>query len=262
MKTFKFIAAFFFLAMISACVDMEENIVIHEDNSGVYTISMDLGKMMKMISQMGGANNSEMKAFEKMDSTIYLKESVLASDSLTSAEKELYKESFIHIHSDEVKEQMKITMTCPFKTMSQLPEIKENFFKALDKLKALEKISGKSKDPEMPEENGEMAGKVLTPGSDNNYKFTAIPGKITNTVINAEVFKKELLSDSTMIAMQQLTALMGEMTYKTTVTTPRAIKKYSGNNSEISVDKRTVIFKNTMTEMIEHPEKLEYQVEY
>ena len=98
MKTLKLIAAFFFLTMISACVDMEENIVIHEDNSGVYTLSMDLGKMMKMINQMGGGNSSEMKALENLDSTVYLKESVLASDSLTSAEKELYKESFIHIH--------------------------------------------------------------------------------------------------------------------------------------------------------------------
>ena len=261
MKTFKFIAAFFFLAMISACVDMEENIVIHEDNSGVYTISMDMGKMMKMINQMGGGNSSEMKALENLDSTVYLKESVLATDSLTAAEKELYKESFIHIHSDEAKEQMKITMTCPFKMLSQLPEIKENFFKALDKLKAFEKIAGKASDPEIQKDT-ETPGKVLTPGSNNNYTFTAVPGKITNTVINAEGFKKELLSDSTMIAMQQLTAMMGEMTYKTTITAPREIKKYSGNNAELSGDKKMVIFKNTLTEMIEHPEKLEYQVEY
>lgn len=261
MKKFKLIAGFFFLTMISACLDMEEDIVINEDNSGVYTISMDMGKMMKMIGQMGVGQSSELKELKNLDSTVYLKESVLASDSLTSAEKELYMESFIHIHSDEAKEQMKITMTCPFKTIDQLPEIKENFFKALDKLKAFEKISGKANDPEIQKDT-ETPGKVLTPGSNNNYKFTAMPGKITNTVINAEGFKKELLSDSTMITMQQLTALMGEITYKTSITVPREIKRYSGNNAELSGNKRVVIFKNTLTEMIEHPEKLAYKVEY
>ena len=262
MKTFKLITGFFFLTMISACVDMEENILVNEDNSGVYSVSIDLGKMMKMISQMGEGKTDEIKGLDKKDSIIYLKDLVLACDSLTSAEKELYQDGFIRIKSDDVNEQMKIMMTCPFKKISQLPEIKGNFLKTLDKLKAFEKISGKQKDPGMPEDNGEMASNLLSPGSDDNYKFTAEPGKITNTIMNIEDYKKEILSDSAMISMQQLSTLLGEMTYKTTITTPREIKKYSGNNAELSGNKKIIVFKNTLTEMIEHPEKLAYQVEY
>jgi hypothetical protein len=241
---------------------MEENIVVNEDNSGVYSVSIDLGKMIKMISQMGEGNNSEFNGLDKSDSTIYLKDLVLASDSLTPAEKELYKDGFVQIKSDEANEQLKVTMTCPFKKISQLPEIKENFLKTLDKLKAFEKILDKPSDPEKKEDNGEMASKMLTPGSDNNYKFTAEPGKIANTVINIEEYKKEILSDSAMISMQQLTTLLGEMTFKTSITTPREIKKYSGNNAELSGNKKIIVFKSTFTEMIENPEKLAYQVEY
>lgn len=262
MRTFKLIAGFFFLAMVSACVDMEENIVIHEDNSGVYSVSIDLGKMIKMISQMGEGGNSELKGLDKKDSAIYLKDLVLASDSLTPAEKELYKDGLVQIRSDEANEELKVIMTCPFKRISQLPEIKENFLKVMDKLKAFEKIVDKPKDPEKQENNGEMAGKMLSPGSDNNYKFTAEPGKIANTVINIEEYKKEVLSDSALINMQQLTGLLGEMTYKTRITTPGEIKKYSGNNAELSANKRIIVFKNTLTDMMENPQKLAYRVEY
>ena len=262
MRILTIIAGFFFLTALSACIDMEENIVINADNSGTYSVSIDMGKMITMLNQMGQDKESEAKALEKKDSTIYLKNLIMTADSLTSAEKDLYKEGYVHIKVDEPNGEMKIVMTCPFKNISQLPEIKENFLKVLDKLKAFDNISDKSKDPEAQEGKGEMANKLMTPGNSDNYKFTAEPGKITNSIINIEDYKKEILTDSVMTAMQQLTALMGEMSYKTTITTPKEIKKYSGNNAGLSENKKTVTFKNTFTDMIEHPEKISYKVEY
>ncbi|MEP7256673.1 MAG: hypothetical protein ABI666_12915 [Ferruginibacter sp.] len=262
MKILTIIAGFFFLTALSSCIDMEENIVINSDNSGTYSVSIDMGKMITMLKQMGQDKETEVKAFEKKDSTIYLKDLILATDSLTSAEKELYKDGFVHIKADEANGEMKIVMTCPFKKIGQLPEIKENFLKVLDKLKAFDNISDKSKDPEMQEGKGEMANKLMTPGNSKNYAFTAEPGKITNAIINIEDYKKEILTDSMATAMQQLTAIIGEMTYKTTITTPKEIKKYSGSNAGLSESKKTITFKNTFTDMIEHPEKLSYKVEY
>lgn len=55
-----------------------------------------------------------------------------------------------------------------------------------------------------------------------------------------------------MVAMQTLSAIMGEMTYKTTITTPVPIKNYAGNNAMLSDNKKTISFKNTLTEMMEH----------
>lgn len=261
MKTFRLVFCFFFVGVLSSCVDLEENIVINEDNSGVYSISFDLGKMIGMTKQMG-KGDGENKELEKKDSTIYLKELIQNSDSLTAAEKELYKDGSVHIKLDEANEQMKIVMTCPFKSINNLKEIKENFMKVLDKLKAFEKLSGKPKDAVAEEDSGGMANKVMSPGSGDNALFTAEPGKIANTVSNTEDYKKEIKSDSLMMAMQTLSTIMGEMTYKTTITTPKEIKNYSGNNAMLSDNKKTVSFKNTLTEMIEHPEKLSYKVEY
>ena len=261
MKTFRLVFCFLFVGVLSSCVDLEENIVINEDNSGVYSISFDLGKMIGMTKQMG-AGNSENKELEKKDSTIYLKDLIQNSDSLTAAEKELYKDGSVRIKLDEANEQMKIVMTCPFNSINSLKEIKENFMKVLDKLKAFEKLTGKPKESVAEESDSEMANKIMSPGSGDNAIFTAEPGKITNIVSNTEDYKKEIKSDSLMMAMQTLSTIMGEMTYKTTITTPKEIKNYSGNNAMLSDNKKTISFKNTLTEMIEHPEKLSYKVEY
>jgi hypothetical protein len=261
MKTIKLLFCLFFVGILSSCVDLEENIVVNEDNSGIYSVSFDLGKMMGMAKQMG--SNTEEKTPEKKDTTIYLKDLIQKSDSLTTEEKELYKDGIVHIKLDEANDEMKMVMTCPFKNINKLAEIKKNFMKVLDKLKALDQISGKSKSPEkQEEEGGDVAGKIMSPGSGNNDLFTAQPGKIENVVTNAEGYKTELLSDSLMQSMQQLTAIMGEMTFKTVITTPAEIKKYTGNNAEISGNKRTVSFKSSLTDMFEHPEKLAYKVEY
>lgn len=265
MRILTIIAGFFFLTALSACIDMEENIVINADNSGSYSVSMDMGKMISMLKQMGQDKEGEAKTMEKKDSTVYLKDLIMTTDSLTAAEKELYRDGFVHVKFDEANGEMKIVMTCPFKKIGQLSEIKENFLKVLDKLKAFDNISDKSKNPEMPEEKremGEMGNKLMTPGNSSNYAFTAEAGKITNTIINIEEYKKEIMTDSMMTAMQQLTSLIGEMTYKTTITTPKEIKKYSGNNAGLSESKKTITFKNTLTDMMEHPEKLSYKVEY
>lgn len=263
MKTFKLIICFLFLSLFTACLDTEENITVNEDNSGVYAVSFDLGKMLQMIRQMGEGKSSEAKTPEKKDSTVYLRDLVMSSDSLTSEEKELYKDGSIHIKMDEENNEMKLVFTCPFKNISRLPEIKENFLKILDKLKAFDKVTDKQQKSEMTEEEGgDIASKIMSPGSGNNYTFTAEPGKIANTITNAEDYKKEILSDSVLVGMQQLTSMMGEMTFKTTITTPREIKNYSGNNAALSDSKKTVIFKNTFTDMFEHPEKMAYKVEY
>jgi hypothetical protein len=43
---------------------------------------------------------------------------------------------------------------------------------------------------------------------------------------------------------------------------PKVVKKYDGPGSSISTDKKTLTFETTLTEMMEHPEKVSYIVEY
>jgi len=260
MKTAKFIIAFFCLSALSACLDTEEYIVINEDNSGTYTMQIDMGKVFEMASQMGAEDVSTSK-IEKLDSTIYLKDMVSTADNLSADEKELYKNGIIKIKLDKPVKEMKIIMTCPFKSISQLPEIKNNFYIVINKLKALDKLSGKGEESTDPAADKGMAEKALTPSA-AFCKFMAEPGKIEYKIIDTAGIAKTISTDSTVMMVQQMMSMMGEMSYRTKITTTKGFKNYSGNNALLSADKKTITFTNTFSDMFEQPEKFAYKIEY
>ena len=260
MKIIKLFIVFFCVTALSACVDTEEHIVINEDNSGSYTLQMDMGKIFDMASQMGAEDVSTQK-IEKMDSTISLKDQVMAADNLTAAEKELYKDATVHIRMDKPGKEMKIIMTCPFRSVNQLPEIKNNFFTVINKIKVLDKLSGKPEEAADSPGNEAMGEKALTPGADY-CKFLAEPGKIEYRIIDTAGIAKMASTDSTVMMMQQMMVMLGDMSYKTKITAAKGIKNYRGNNAILSADKKTVTFTNTFTEMLEQPGKFAYSIEY
>jgi len=260
MKIIKLIIVFLSLSVLSSCVDTEEYIVINADNSGTYTYTMDLGKMVGMINQMGSDENKEGK-LDKMDSIITLKDLVSAANNLTAAEKELYKDATVRIKVDKLNAEMKIIMFCPFKSIDYLPEIKDSLFLVLNKLKAFEKISGKEEDVANAENEDKNSQKSLTPAS-GYYKFSVGRGMIENSVIDPQGIKNTLTSDSTIMMMQQMIGMVGDPKYKTTITSFKEIKSYTGNGALLSPDKRSITFTSTFSEMLEMPDKLSYKVEY
>lgn len=260
MKFLKILFTLLPLAFACSCVDTEENIVINEDNSGTYTSIMDMSKMIAMLSMMGTENNPDRK-MENMDSLIHLKSLMSFTDSLSASEKELYKDGTIRIKLDKTNAEMKIIMSCPFKSIDKLAEIKENFMIVLNKMKAFEKVSGKGEDAADKREDDDEMQKAFNPNAVPN-RFTATPGLIENSIPDPQSLKNTFLTDSSMIMMKQMVAMMGMPNYRTVITTPRQIKSYSGNNPLLSTDKRSVIFTNTFTEMLEQPEKMAYKVEY
>lgn len=261
MKTAKLLIAFFLLSFFSACVDTEEVIVIHADHSGEYTLVMDMSKLIGLTNQMGTDENNNGSKLEIIDSTVVLKDLVLAADNLSAEEKELYKEASIRIKLNKPNAEMKIIMTCPFNLISHLPEIKNNFYLVMNKIKAFDNLSNKQeKDTEPPVDAG-MAEKALMPGT-SYFQFTAVPGQLESKMIDSMNFRKLMSADSTILMMQQMAGMMGEMTYKTRISTAGEIKNYKGNNAVLSADKKTITFISSFTDMIEHPEKLAYKVEY
>ena len=260
MKIVTLVIAFFSVITLSACVDIEEFIVINEDNSGTYTLQLDMSKMIEMASQMG-AGEAGSKKMEKMDSTFFLKEKILAADNLTAAEKDLYQDVSMKVKVDKASKEIKIVMTCPFKSINNLPEIKENLFTIIDKLKVLDKMAGKGEEAAAAPADDAMSEKAISPGSDK-YKFIATPGKIEYKLIEQGAATATPEADSTMMMLKGMMSFMGEMTYKTNITAARPVKNYSGNKATVSADKRTISFSYTFTEILEKPGISAYQMEY
>ncbi len=101
--------------LLNACLDAEEKIVINKNNSGVYTLTMDMGKMLALMEQMGGAQKDSLKIMDKKDSTVYFKSYVDTSTALTAKEKEIIRDGSLRMQVDEAAKEMKVVLSFPLK---------------------------------------------------------------------------------------------------------------------------------------------------
>ena len=102
---------------------------------------------------------------------------------------------------------------------------------------------------------------ILNPARDA-FAFAAAPGKLSNTLVNKDLFNNKIQNDSSMQMLQQMSMMMGDMNYKTIIVLPRKVKKYKGNQTILSDDKKTLTFLTTLSDMLNRPETAEYTVEY
>jgi hypothetical protein len=260
MKIIKLVICLLSAGILSSCLDSEEKIVINSDNSGTYTMTLDLGKVLEMAASMGAKTDSD-KVAQKKDTTIYLKGYLDSASNLTAEEKALFREGVLTMKLDEVENEMKIVVSCPFKKIEDLTAIKNNFFNVIQKVKAFEKATGEKSKEDSESPDMKMGMKSTNPIADQ-FKFLASPGKISNTIIDLQAYKNKIATDSTLTMMSQMTAMMGDFKYRTIFVLPKAVKKYDGPGSTISTDKKNLTFETTLTEMMEQPEKVSYVVEY
>ncbi|MFT3703447.1 MAG: hypothetical protein QM802_13815 [Agriterribacter sp.] len=250
--------------LFSSCLDTEEKIVINKDNSGDYTLTLDMSKLMTMMDQMGGIKDSA-KVLEKKDSTLYFKPYVDTSTALTAKEKEMFRDGSLRIKANEEAKEMKVFIHFPFKNISQLPELRSSYIAVIDKLGLSKKMNNDNQDDNASAENMDVdfsKNKNMLSPTQEAYSFTASPGKIANTLTNKQLITDKILKDSTMQMMQQMSLIMGEMNYKTIIILPKAVKKYTANQTILSADKKTLTFLNTFNDMISKPESAAYSVEY
>jgi len=252
---------------LTACLDTEEKIIINKDNSGIYSLTMDMGRLIKMMNQSTKNQQGEKKKMEKQDSTIYFKSFVDTSTQLTLEEKEMLKDGSIHVLVNEAVNEMKFVISLPFKRIQDLTYLRENYMKALDKLDIKDQLKNKEQkegeDSSAGQAPSDMASgtKSILPAQES-YTFIAAPGKISNKFTDKESFEEHVAGDSTLQMIKGLTSMMGEMTYKTTIVLPKPVKHYRGNNPAISGDKKTITFKNNLTNLLKKPQSLEFELDY
>ena len=264
MNKIKFVLAFLLALVLYSCVDTEERIVINADESGTYSLTIDLGKLIELANQMMPDSTRAGKSKEKKDSIIYFKNFIDTAQNLTAEEKALYRDGYLHIDMDEANNKMKVEMGCPFKNSNQLTQVKNNFLKVADKLKLFNKTKDSNLDDMADNSAGGDKGfndKTINPIGGNST-FLAAPGKITNVINVTDEMKKNMANDSTLAMMQQMTMMTGDMTYRTVVVLPKAAKLAEGPGKILSADGKTVTFSFSLTDMMETPEKASYKIEY
>lgn len=262
----KFFPAFTILSAVflASCLDTEEKILINKNNSGEYAVTVDMSKMLVLLDQIGQGNKGDLKIPEKKDTTVYFKPFADTSTVLTAREKELFKEGSLRMRVNEAAKELIVVLRFPFKHIADLPELKSSYFTAINKMGISDKLKHNGVDSGAEEDipaDLSTDKNILNPSQDA-YAFAAASGKISNTLINKELFNSRIQNDSSMQMLQQMTMMMGDMNYKTVIVAPGKIKKYKGNQPVLSDDKKSVTFTTTLSDVLNRPEAAEYNVEY
>ena len=179
------------IILLSSCLDTEEKIVINKDNSGVYSLTIDMSRFLKMMNQ-SAKNDSNTKKPQQKDSTIYFKPFVDTSTRLSEQEKEMLKDGSVHVKVDEPANEMKFVFNLPFKKIQDLPYLRANYMKAMDKLNIKDQLGNKEK-KDGEENNEDQRHSDMSTGSSSiipaqdSYTFTAMP---ENYPINSPIKKR------------------------------------------------------------------------
>ncbi|MFZ4058814.1 MAG: hypothetical protein ACOYKE_11795 [Ferruginibacter sp.] len=268
MKNFTVLSKWILLMFITAiglasCLDTEERIELNADQSGTYTIKIEMGKMFDMLNALAKSSDSSVanKPKEKKDTSFLLK-NMLDQLSLSQEEKAIFSSMEVKWEMDEAVNLMNLTMRCPFTHISQLPYLREHIFAVFKKVNQQGmKDDEEGNGQEMNDAMSDEIKKYSSPTGDK-FRFEAKSGEISNTVINLAEFRQLVQLDSTLVELKKSVSSMGDMHYSTVFVLPNAAQFIEGPGKTISEDKRTVGFRYTFTDIMEKPETISYKVKY
>ncbi len=261
MKTAFYFFAIAFCCLLNSCLDTEEKIVLNEDGSGVYSISINMDGMIGQLKAFAQQQDTALN-ISKKDTTIFLESYVDTALRLTAEDKALLHDASVEIHINDEKDEMSFTVRTPFKNTGDAVLLKTHLADAMSKLdfisKALNNTQGMQGENMQMRGNGNPSANPFAKG----YVFSATANSVSNILMNKKFITDTLSMDSSMQMLKQMAPLFGDIRYTSTFVLPREAKHYSGSNVKISDDKKTISFSGTLTEILDKPELLEYRIEY
>lgn len=257
MKALKFLVVCFFTCCLSGCFEMNEEFTVQENGSGTLAVNMDMGQMMDMMKAFIPPEELE-KAGEARDTTIHMKDLIDTATDLTAENKALLRDGTLRMQMNMQEKIFKVNMLYPFKSMDNLQKLYTSLGSGSTGMSGLLKgmqgsspIMGGGAQPDM---------KSLS----SYFDLVTKKNSITRT-LNKQKYEA-LLTDSMMQQAKQMSTMMGgasgDIKMNTVIKLPAPAKKITGAKAELSTDKKTVLLRNNLLDIFEHPEVFEFSVEY
>ena len=237
MKILKFILPLILAFSFAGCLDIDEKVNIKKDGSGTLTMDMDMSQMVEMLQTYLGKEELAKKGMEKMDTTIYLKDIVDTSSTLSAEKKALLRPGSIHIKMDMDAKVFTTHMLFPFSNQENLQKLYAAMGDgSLGTAQLFKGLGG----------GGGDAGGAGGASPDINqfngiYDFTSRDGLMSKH-LNPDKWKA-LQNDPSLAQIKQAGQMGVEINYTTAITLPRPVKKIDNPLAKLSEDKKTVIIK-------------------
>ncbi|MEX6686109.1 hypothetical protein QTN47_01305 [Danxiaibacter flavus] len=246
-----FLAAALMCLVFASCLDTEEKISLNADNSGTYQLNMDMSKMLEQMKAFMPQSDSLFPADEQ-DRVVPL---VQLIDSASAQQQALFKEGTMLVHSNKDSNELSLTFVVPFKNTDDLAAIKKHLFELVDVKKISEGMAGAGGIGDEA-----VKGMAIIAPTSTGFTFTAGKHEISNQLSQRSSLDS-LLSDQSVQQFRML-SFMGGINYKTVLELPSPVKNYKGQAANISDDKKTVTFTNTLNELFDTPDAFEYKVDW
>lgn len=254
----RYLLSLLLVAFLTSC-NFSEEITFHKDGSGEFSVSYDMGTVLKEMKKMGGSSKEKKKG-EKRDTMIFfkdfLKEKADSIATLSEAEQKRFKameDISMRMSMDEEKEVFDMTMGIKFNSINELSES----IKALDdaqKMNSKDYASmGKLKDNSIAKGASNTLENVDFSFDGQNFSRKFIPE--SKEKIDVEAINKE------MEQLQEMKGLFEAMTYSVTYNFPKKIKKITNKNAKLSKDKKSVELTVNFLELMKDPTILNLDVE-
>ena len=242
----------------AGCYEVNEEITINQDGSGVHNTKMDMGQMLEMIQSMAGEEELSKEGLDRVvDTTIMMKSILDSAKDMTADQKELLKDGKLNLQMNMKEKLFKAQVNIPFKGYNNLQSLMSGKGSSMSGLSQLFK-GVFDKGEERP-----ALDSPKEPGlEDMNTIFdVVIKDGLISKKVNAEKHKA-LVEKPEIAQLQQMASGGMEILYTTTIRLPRSVKKTENSLIKLSEDKKTVTLKYNLLDLFDHPEKFSYTVEY
>jgi hypothetical protein len=258
MKRMKFLFTVVSMFFLAGCFEINEDINVKADGSGVYSVHTDMSQLLQaMQSYLGKDEMDKQMPSKNIDTTVMMKTLVDTAKNISAENKALIKDGSVHLKLNIEQKVFNSDIVIPFKSLSDLQKLYNSMNN--QSLGFNQLFKG-------------MAGKpdTASSGNDNSmpdmnqfnaiYDFESHDGLLSRK-LNAEKWKA--LQQSPQYAQMKDAGSMGiSIPYTLTINVPRPVKKVDNSLAKLFPDRKKVIIQYNLIEVFDHPEKFEYTIVY
>lgn len=239
-------------ALLTGCLETTQEITLKEDGSGSLSTTSDMGTILGMARQMGGASELEKAGDKAMDTTILLGAQADSIPDLTMEEKELLKKGSMNMKFNLKADEFKTRLDFPFADPGQIAV----FNKLTGKLLA-NALKNQVGDSPM----GGMGGEIPPISSFDDYYTMEFSNGELKKKLNKEKYNT-VSSDEYLNGLKQAATMGIPVGATYVINLPRPAEKVEGKNAKLSDDKMKVTVKIELDDFFDDPEKLEFKIKY
>ncbi|ULQ52341.1 hypothetical protein [Flavihumibacter fluvii] len=256
MKKYKFLFAALIAVCFSACIQIDEEVILKADGSGEMKVHTDMGKLFEMLKSFASEEDLAKEGINKaMDTTILMKDIVDTAKDVSAENKALLRNGVLHLNMDVKENLFKMDMNYPFKNLSDANKL----YAAINQ----DGMMGNVLKGLNPNSNSENTGASDNSGIEKigSMYDVAISNNKYSRTLNKERFDA-ISNDPKVQESKGMMAMMGDMQMNLKVNLPRAAKSVSNPRATLSPDKKTVTLLNDITIALDSPQNLEITIQY